>query len=300
MKNKILKQGSFLLLSSSLMISCNSDIDIDVSEIAVDTVKTELVEAITVDDNSIEYSVPTPNELFDIIRSQGVALNIDLINDLSNKDTYVDTKSKAINFGIYSADIGYMSCFEHNLEFVKYSKVIEELGAELGISDVFDGELMSRIESNEGNSDSLFVISNDTYYNSYQHLEENNKGTELSLIISGGFIESLYIIANLAGEYSDDNAIIERIGGQKIVLENIIDFCSTYMDNESVSEIMTDLDELGQVYEANMDFIEETSNETTENGITSLNGGGHFVMNEKAFLAIKEKITEIRTKLTQK
>ena len=282
------------------MISCNSDIDIDVSDVVVDSVKTELIEAITFDDNAIEYSVPTPNELFDIIRSQGVALNIDLINDLSNKDTYIDTKSKAINFGIYSADIGYMSCFEHTLEFVKYSKAIEEIGADLGISDVFDGKLMSRIENNEGNSDSLFVISNDTYYDSYQYLEENNKGIELSLIISGGFIESLYIITNLAGEYSDENGIIEKIGGQKIVLENIIDFCSTYMDNESVSEIMTDLDELGQVYEANMDFIEETSNQTTENGITSLSGGGHFIMNEKAFLSIKDKITEIRTKLTQK
>jgi hypothetical protein len=300
MKNKILKQGSFLLLSSSLLISCNSDIDVDVSDIIVDSVKTELVENITANESAIEYSVPTPNELFDIIRSQGVSLNIDLINDLSNKDTYVDTKSKAINFGVYSADIGYMSCFEHNLEFIKYSKVIEELGADLGISEVFDGELMTRIESNEGNSDSLFVISNDTYYNSYQHLEENNKGTELALIISGGFIESLYIISNLAGDYSDDNAIIEKIGGQKIVLENIIDFCSTYMDEESVSEIMIDLDELGQVYEANMDFIEESSSITTENDIVTLNGGGHFVMNEQAFTAVKEKIIEIRTKLTQK
>lgn len=300
MKNKILKQGSFLLLSSSLLISCNSDIDVDLSDVVVDTVKTEQVEEIAVIENAIEYSVPTPNELFDIIRSQGVDLNIDLINDLSNKDTYVDTKSKAINFGVYSADIGYMSCFEHNLEFVKYSKAIEELGADLGISDVFDGELMSRIENNEGNNDSLFVISNDTYYNSYQHLEENNKGTELSLIISGGFIESLYIISNLAGDYSDDNEIVARIGGQKLVLENIIDFCSTYMDDESVSEIMIDLDELGQVYEANMDFIEENSNSSTENGIASLSGGGHFEMNEKAFIAITEKITEIRTKLTQK
>lgn len=300
MRKKFLNHAGLLLLSSSLILSCKSNIDVDKLDTVLDSLAVDVVEANTSDEPTIDYSVPTPNELFEIVKNQNVKLNIDLVNDLSNKDIYVDTKSKAINFGIYSADIGYMSCFEHNLEFIKYSKVIEELGKDLGISDVFDQELMSRIESNEGNSDSLFIISNDTYFDSYQYLEENNKGNELALIISGGFIESLYIITNLVGEYSDDNPVIQRIGGQKIVLENIIDFCTTYMDNEAVSEIMIDLDDLGQVYEANMDFIEENSSITTENDIVTLNGGGHFAMNEATFNAVKEKTNEIRTKLTQK
>jgi len=298
MKNILLIKSGTLLLCSTLIFSCKSDIDVDVIEI--DSIKTEIVESVQSNEGNIQYSVPTPNELFEIIKDQGGELNIDLINAISNKDNYISTKSQAINFGVYSADIGYMSCFEHNLEFLKYSKVIEDLGSELGISDVFDEELMLRIERNEGNGDSLFIISNDTYFNSYQYLEENNKGTELALIISGGFFESLYIISNISGDYSKDNSIIERIGDQKIVLENIIDFCSTYMDNESVSEIMIDLDELGQVYEANMDFIEESSDVSTKNDIVTLSGGGHFEMNEKAFIAIKAKVTEIRTKLTQK
>jgi len=300
MKTNLLKHSTLFLLSSTLVISCNSNIDVDISDLTVDSLKIESVKVNTTTESLIEYSVPTPNELFEIIRNQNVKLDIELVNDIANKELYIHTKSKAINFGVYSADIGYMSCFEHNLEFLRYSKVIEELGEDLGISDVFDKELMSRIENNEGNSDSLFVISNDTYFNSYQYLEENNKGNELALIISGGFIESLYIITNLAGDYSKDNLIIQEIGGQKIVLENIIDFCSTYMDDEAVSEIMIDLDDLGQVYEANMDFIEESSSITTENDIVTLNGGGHFEMNETTFNAVKEKITIIRTKLTQK
>jgi len=302
MKKNLIIKGSVLLLSTTFLLSCESDIDVnidtqpknDVETIAVDMIDSNNQESV------IEYSVPTPNELFEIVKSQGGVLNLALVNPLENKSIYINTKSKAINFGVYSADIGYMSCFEHNLEFLKYSKVIEDIGTDLGISDVFNEELMARIENNEGNNDSLFVISNDTYFNSYQFLEENDKGTELALIISGGFFESLYIISNLAGEYSENNTIIEKIGGQKIVLENIIDFCSTYMDDESIGEIMIDLDELGQVYEENMDFVEEKSSITTEDDIVTLNGGGHFEMNEKTFNAVKIKVTEIRTKLTQK
>jgi hypothetical protein len=159
---------------------------------------------------------------------------------------------------------------------------------------------MDRIESNEGDADSLFVISNDTYYNSYQYLEENEKGTELALIISGGFIESLYIVTNIVNTYSEGNPIIEKIGDQKLVLENILDFCMTYMEEPSVVETMDDLFSLSETFENNMEFVEAKSSIETNGDVVTLSGGGHFKMNEKAFNAVKDKVTEIRTKITQK
>ena len=299
MKNKFFVKGGILLFSSALMMSCggSNEIDVDIEE-TDSTTKT--VETIGLNVPTIEYSVPTPNELFEIIKSQGGVLKIELINSLDNEEGYIDVKSKALNFGIYSADLGYMSCFDHSIEFLKYTKSVERLGDELGISEVFDKELMDRIENNEGNNDSLFIISNDTYYNSYQYLEENEKGTELALIISGGFIESLYIVINLVDDYSDDNEIVEKIGDQKLVLENILDFCMTYMDEPSVKETMDDLFALSETFENNMDFIEAESSIKTDGDVVTLSGGGHFKMNKKAFDAVKEKITEIRTKITQK
>jgi hypothetical protein len=301
MKNKhFIKIGS-IICSVLLITSCNNSSDIEVDVTGADTLsQTENnVENVETNENKIEYSVPTPNELFDIVKLQGGELNIDLINPLENQEKYVDTKSKALNFGVYSADIGYMSCFNHGIEFLKYTKVIEKLGNDLGISEVFDKELMDRIENNEGDSDTLFLISNQTYYDSYQYLEENEKGTELSLIICGGYIESLYIVSHLVDSYSDENPIIDIIGDQKLVLENIIDFCMTYMDDQAVNEMMNELMNLGKVFEDNMTFVESDSKVENDGDITVLTGGGHFEMNKKAFDAVKEKITELRNKITQ-
>ena len=146
----------------------------------------------------------------------------------------------------------------------------------------------------------MFVISNDTYYDSYEFLEENEKGTELALIISGGFIESLYIVSNLVDGYEENNEIIKKIGDQKLVLENILDFCMTYMDDPSVEETMNELLDLSDTFENNMEFIESEANIENEDGIATVSGGGHLVMNEKAFLAVKEKVAALRTKITQK
>ena len=301
MKNKNFIKIGAIACSILLITSCNGGSDIEVDVTDNDTVQQveNNIENVETNENKIEYSVPTPNELFDIVKLQGGELNIDLINSLDNQEKYIDTKSKALNFGVYSADIGYMSCFDHGIEFLKYTKAIEKLGNDLGISDVFDKDLMDRIENNEGDSDTLFLISNQTYYDSYQYLEENEKGTELSLIICGGYIESLFIVTHLVDKYSDDNPIIDRIGDQKLVLENIIDFCMTYMDDQSVNEVMSDLMELGKVFEDNMTFVESDAKVENEGDVTVLSGGGHFKMNEKAFNAIKEKITELRNKITQ-
>ena len=251
-------------------------------------------------DRTVEYSVPTPNELFEIIKLQGGEQQTNLVNPLENSENYIDQKSKSINFGVYSADVAYLSCFGIGTDFLKYFKKIEELGEELGISGAFDEEMMDRIENNEGDSDSLFAISNDTYYDSYFYLEENDKGVELSLIMAGGFVESLYIICNLVETYSDDDPIVQKIGDQKVVLENLIDFISVYADDASVSEVIGDMMDLSDVFEANMEFEEtESSVSNHEDGTLMLTGGGSFNMTEGAFEAIKAKANELRENYTK-
>ncbi len=300
MKKSFVKGLTILCLAAFSFTSCEDD-SLNVEE----TVEEKVDEKANVEEqlSKISYSVPTPNELFEIVKSLGGELNVELINSLDNKDNYVDLKSKALNFGVYSADLGYMSCFENGIEFLKYTKAIENLGNELGISEVFDQDLMDRISNNEDDFDSLFTISNETYYDSYLYLEENKKGQELSLIIIGGYIESLYIITNLVTEYSDDNPIIEKIGDQNLVLENIIDFCGQYADEEAVSEALSNIMELKSVFDENMSFVEADENsEATEasEGIVTLKSTGRYAMNEQTFNIVKTEITELRNNITQK
>ncbi|MFT4600938.1 MAG: hypothetical protein ACI857_001115 [Arenicella sp.] len=291
MKNKKVYRGLLTITAAALMTSCGGDADPIDSNIIIDEVDT--VVDVT---NSLEvqYSVPTPNELFEIIKLQGGEQKVGLVNPLDNKDNYVETKEKAMNFGVYSADLAYMSCFGVGTEFLMYMKVIEEMGDELGISGAFDSDLMDRIESNDGDTDSLFAISNETYYDSYLYLEENGKGMELSLIMGAGYIESLYIICQLANGYSDEDPIVEKIGDQKLVLENLMDFLASYTDDESVQEMANDLMSLQEVFEISMEFEESGTNVDNNNGKLVLSGGGSFKMNEQALEDITAKVTEMR------
>ena len=98
------------------------------------------------------YAVPTPNELFDIVKYEGGEKQVGIVNSLDRQDNYVELMDKAINFGIYSADIAYLSCFGIGTEFLRYFKTLEEMGESLGIEGAFDSNLMARIEQNESDS----------------------------------------------------------------------------------------------------------------------------------------------------
>jgi hypothetical protein len=298
MKNKNVYRGLLTLSTAALLASCGGEgIEIDTDNLVSDTTHTETVVELT--GLEIEYSVPTPNELFEVVKLQGGEQKVGLLNPLENKDNYVETAEKALNFGVYSADLAYMRCFGVGTDFLMYMKAIEEMGDELGISGAFDKDLLDRIENNEGDSDTLFAISNETYYDSYLYLEENGKGKELSLIMGAGYIESLYIICNLVDGYSETDPIIEKIGDQKLVLENLMEFLSTYQDDSDVADMTNDLLSLQEVFEISMDFEESGTNVDNTSGKLVLTGGGSFKMNEKALSDITAKITELREKITK-
>lgn len=301
MKRKKIIAGLFCASIALAAVSCSgSSEDNEVTNVEIaDSTATEVDTLASESDRDIDYSVPTPNELFEIIKLQGGEQQMNLVNPLENSENYIELKSKAINFGVYSADVAYLSCFGIGTDFLKYFSKIEELGEELGISGAFDADVMDRIEENEGDSDSLFMISNETYYDSYFYLEENDKGVELSLIMAGGYVESLYIICNLVETYNDNDPIVRKVGDQKLVLENLIDFISGYAEDGSVSEVIDDMLDLSLVFEENMEFEEtESAVSNHEDGTLMLSGGGSFKMTEAAFEAIKAKANELRDKYT--
>lgn len=290
MKNKNLFNGVLVAATAILMMSCGGEGGDELQNVIVpDSTVNNIPEQ-----PAVEYAVPTPNELFEIIKIQGGEQRVGLVNSLDNRSKYVELKSKALNFGVYSADLAYLSCFGIGTEFLRYFKMIEEMGEELGISGAFDEELMDRIENNEGDTDTLFAISNETYYDSYLYLEENGKGVELCLIMAGGYIESLYIICNLVDEFKEGDPIIEKIGDQKLVLENLLDFILQYSDDQLVSEVMDDLITLSDVFETSMEFEESgTSIDKTENRLV-LSGGGSYKMTKNSLEKISAKAKELR------
>jgi hypothetical protein len=241
------------------------------------------------------FQIPTPNELFTVIKEIGGKPRTDLMNPIANVDKYSDSYQKGINFGVYSADLAYASAYEMGTTSLDYFKAINKMGEELGVSGAFDKTIFERVEKNLDNGDSLLSISNDTYFEAYSYLEENEKGAVLGLIVTGGWIESMYIVTNLVDKYSDTNPIIERIAGQKYTLENLLGYLYEYPEDENVGMAVAELQKLEAIY----GLMEVTGdlNSTTvekEGDLNVISGGKAIKITKETFLELKAVVKEIR------
>tara|TARA_B100000401_G_C52771600_1_gene703515 strand:- start:401 stop:1297 length:897 start_codon:yes stop_codon:yes gene_type:complete len=248
---------------------------------------------------SVTFQVPTPNELFTLFDQVNVNFNSDLLSSTENiEQKYTSNKNKALCFGVFSADLAFAANFGEASESLKYFSAIRNLGDQLNVNNAFDQVVFDRIEKNidQNNNDSLFSLSSETYYNAYSYLKENDRGSALSLIIVGGWVESLYILTNLVDE-NNTNDLLARVADQRLTLENIFGFMAEYQDDEDVSEVMEALIPVEDVL-MNLDTQEsEISTQVNENGTYNLDGGTEFVLSKEQFDSLKDAVANLRSSI---
>ena len=160
-----------------------------------------------------------------MLQNLGGEVNTLFINDLARLDDYSSTKSIALNFGIYTADAAYMMRFNQGKSvFMNYVSGLDKMGGKLGISQIYGEDLLTTIEEAQYDADLLNDISSDNYLKVYDKMLENEKSAELSMILAGGWIETMHILFNTAGDFDNDFEIQESITEQRYVLENLIGF----------------------------------------------------------------------------
>ena len=276
------------------------------SEVSVsDEVVTQAVEDSTTDDvdNHMFYQVPTPNELFAVLKNAEVSYNRENLNDISNVNKYETKASKALNFGIYTADLAYITSLGQMDDASKFFETIRTMSKDLEIENAVDEVVLKRLQSNleNSNADSLFYLSNETYYNAYSYLEENDRRDVLALIVVGGWIEGLNIILNLE-PYSEGSEVCQRIADQKLTLENLLVFTSS-IENDQLSEIIGELASIEEVFndsssDEDTESAEFTSNKS-EDGVMIFGGGVSSSLSENQFNELKSIVLDLRTSIVE-
>ena len=132
-----------------------------------------------------KYPLPTAFEVTNLLNKAGASYILSLSNSTSNVDKYFTEKSKAINLGIYGADLAYASTYQMKQETMNYLKVSKKLIDELQISTEFNTTFAERVEKNIDNQDSLITVISDSFYKTYEFLTNNGKDNLSLLVMSG-------------------------------------------------------------------------------------------------------------------
>lgn len=253
----------------------------------------------TSDTTVFDPGVPSPSEIFAFMKAAGgTKASADQLNSPDNEKKYDSKKAQSLNLGIYSADLLYCATFNVSNKVVAYFGTCMRMGDKLKVATNLTDKDKDRISKNAGNGDSLVAISSDLYLSSFENLENNQRGGDLSLMLAGGWVESLFLMSNMVKDFEKDKGTAERIMDQSLSLDNLVEFMGKHQDNADVIAVTAQMKELQTM----MNEVTSTSNvsapQQKKNNKIVIGGGSKSNITKEQFEKIRTKITEIRTSFT--
>jgi len=220
------------------------------------TTKTNIVEEaiLVADDDHMKkqgtnYRIPTPLDMFVLVKSSGAPFIEEALNSPLNKIHYNSTVSRSVNFGVYITDLAYCSVYGNFQGSLIYFNAAKEISVDLGMYEGYGEEMAKRINENLNNIDSLIDISTDSFYQTTNFLNEQGMSDIMAFIMVGCWIESTYIAFEAVDEFLLSNPIVERIADQQFLLENLIELCKLNNESDAMQEVLEKLLELQEVFD---------------------------------------------------
>jgi hypothetical protein len=245
--------------------------------------------------NNILFSLPSPYQISLLLEKSGIAYNKDLLNSTGKASDYVDNFSKAVNFGVYGSDLGYINIYRQTQDAASYFAVLKILSQEIGLYNAMDKPTIQRIEKNIENRDSLLLIVSNTYRKIDNYLKANNRENPGALILAGGWIESIYLLTKQISE-KPDKELMARISEQKRPLENLIKLLVPYSNESKDYYFLVDrlidlaytFDEIEEVYS----YVPPITDSNKK--LTIVKSKSKLEMNKTQLTQISEKVKVIR------
>ena len=199
------------------------------------------------DEDVIFYNIFTPTDMSNLINEYSSFYKSSLVNSLNNSTKYTQSTAKALNIGVYGADLNYLWVFEQNQQAASYVSTIQKLADQMGIPSSYVSLIAEKGESYHNNIDSLKSIARTAYKDLTGYLNNCGRGNSAALVLLGGWVETLYIAVNM---YSQPDAkMISRIATQKFSLAIIINLLQNQQNDIDVASYLVMLRKLRKVFD---------------------------------------------------
>ncbi|PKP05096.1 MAG: hypothetical protein CVU11_01485 [Bacteroidetes bacterium HGW-Bacteroidetes-6] len=168
-----------------------------------------------------KYPVPTSFELTEMLNKTGAAYIFN-INDSKKVDKYNTETEKAVNLGVFGADLCYSSTYNMKQETMLYLEASKKLSDQLEINSPFNETFAERLEANIENTDSTYALISQSIEDTYDYLKSNNKDDLSLLVMTGSIVEGLFIATQVATLTPNNADIVKVILEQKESLSELL------------------------------------------------------------------------------
>ena len=194
-------------------------------------------------------SLPTSAEVIKMLSDLEVGYIFGISNPVENTKKYFRQDARAINLGVFGADLSYATLYNINQSVLDYLSAIRSLSSELNMSQIYDETLYDKIKQNFDYKDKLVEILSEAFDATYAYLSENEQQPLALLVVGGAWVEGMYITTHVSYAAYQAAGISKNLLEQKASFELFLDITKPYMDDPMVSDFVNKLDPIKKVYE---------------------------------------------------
>lgn len=213
--------------------STNTDASLVVSEVAME---------------EIVQNISSPVEMAALIKDVGVPFSMEYLSSTDNADRFDTNFKKALALGFMGADLGYLNIYNKTSQIISYITVIKKLADGLKVGQFFDFNTLKRLATNNENLDSLMYISVNSFNRMDSYLRDTKRSDLSALIVAGVWIEGMYLATQVIDEkYNKD--IADRIGEQKVILEELLLILKNFESNPNFAALVKDFEDIKATFD---------------------------------------------------
>jgi len=250
-----LKIKSFFLTTSVVLLfsSCggNKQEELNTTD---DEIQAVGLDSQKISAQNVFNTISSRATILELTKLSNAEYNVQLLNNPDDVSRYLLESSRALNLGVYGADLNVASIYDQTQESMLFFKCVSIIAKSIGVSNSFDENMGDRMTSNQSNRDSTLSIITQAFKSADETLRKNNRPGTSSLLVAGAWIEGLYVACQTAKETKNE-PIVKEIFAQKESLDNLMELLQSSKLPDETAYVVTDLKAVKLIIDSKSDTI---------------------------------------------
>ncbi len=227
-----------LLFCFGLLTACSGDKVVDTrGDTLIDTITDQdPVDSVRLRFKRLVSEMPVPFDMLKEFSGAKLPFRGELLNKPEHAGSYIGVHDQAIALGIYGSDLAYMISHDQLGESAPYLRAIRKISDQVVVPSAFDESMMGRYSSNQDQQDSLQQLVRSSYERIDSTLQGNDRFVLATLVIAGGWVESIYLITQHIGDEQQNEknkVLFDMLAVQQPYLNNITELLACFPDDSA-------------------------------------------------------------------
>jgi hypothetical protein len=192
-------------------------------------------------------NINSPIEVAALIKKLGVPFSKRYLSSTEYVSDYSTGFQQAFALGVFGADMGYLNMYQKTSAMLDYLSAIKTTSEAINVGQFFDFSTLKRLATNNTNLDSLKYISVHNFNQMDKYLRDNNRGSLSSLMITGAWIEGLYLLTQIQRDFPSKQ-ISDRIAEQQVFIPSILMILKSYSKDPDFKALYDDFMKIKEIY----------------------------------------------------